>query len=83
MQLKEIDLDELPERFVLKCTHDSQSTFVCTDKSNFDFVDAKKRLGVALPSKLVLARPRVGLSRYPAAHCGGSISRRTGKDDSD
>ena len=45
---EEIDLDKLPERFVLKCTHDSQSTFVCTDKSNFDFVDAKKRLGVAL-----------------------------------
>ena len=34
---EEIDLDKLPERFVLKCTHDSQSTFVCTDKSNFDF----------------------------------------------
>lgn len=45
---EEIDLDKLPERFVLKCTHDSQSTFVCTDKSNFAFVDAKKRLGVAL-----------------------------------
>lgn len=45
---EEIDLDKLPEKFVLKCTHDSQSTFVCTDKSNFDFVEAKKRLNVAL-----------------------------------
>ena len=44
----EINLDELPEKFVLKCTHDSQSTFVCTDKTNFDFEDAKKRLHVAL-----------------------------------
>ena len=44
----EINLDELPEKFVLKCTHDSQSTFVCTDKTKFDFEDAKKRLRVAL-----------------------------------
>ena len=44
----EIDLDKLPEKFVLKCTHDSQSTFVCTDKSNFDFQDVKKRLDVAI-----------------------------------
>ncbi len=46
--VEEIDLDELPERFVLKCTHDSQSTIVCTNKSNFDFKDAKKRLRTAL-----------------------------------
>ena len=44
----DVDLDRLPERFVLKCTHDSQSTFVCTDKSNFNFRDAKKRLSVAM-----------------------------------
>lgn len=44
----EIDLDKLPEKFVLKCTHDSQSTFVCTDKTEFDFEGAKKRLAVAL-----------------------------------
>ena len=45
---KDIDLDKLPEKFVLKCTHDSQSTFVCTNKSKFDFAEAKKRLDVAL-----------------------------------
>lgn len=46
--IEEIDLDKLPERFVLKCTHDSQSTFVCTDKSKFDFAEARKRLRTAL-----------------------------------
>lgn len=46
--VEEIDLDDLPERFVLKCTHDSQSTIVCTNKSNFDFEDVKKRLRTAL-----------------------------------
>ena len=46
--VEEIDIDELPEKFVLKCTHDSQSTIVCTDKSIFDFEVAKKRLRTAL-----------------------------------
>lgn len=44
----DIDLDKLPEKFVLKCTHDSQSTFVCTDKAKFNFNEAKKRLRTAL-----------------------------------
>lgn len=44
----EIDLEALPDRFVLKCTHDSQSTFVCTDKSSFDFTAVCKRLSVAM-----------------------------------
>ena len=28
---------DLPERFVVKCTHDSQSTHICRDKKTFDF----------------------------------------------
>ncbi len=44
----EIDLNRLPDRFVLKCTHDSQSTFICTDKDLFDFEDVRKRLRVAM-----------------------------------
>lgn len=40
----EIDWDELPEQFVIKPTHDSQSTIICTDKSNFDIDKAKRRL---------------------------------------
>lgn len=44
----DIDLGKLPERFVLKCTHDSQSTFVCTNKAEFNFIEVKKRLKTAL-----------------------------------
>ena len=29
----EIDLDELPDQFVLKCNHDSGSVVICRDKS--------------------------------------------------
>lgn len=46
--VKHLDIAELPEQFVLKCTHDSQSTFVCRDKATFDYEIVKKRLSVAL-----------------------------------
>ena len=43
-----IDLDALPNQFVLKCNHDSGSYVICKDKSSFDFQTAKKKLDVAL-----------------------------------
>lgn len=45
---KEIDLDVLPDRFVLKCNHDSGSVVICKDKASFDLDGAKKKLGEAL-----------------------------------
>ena len=40
----DIDFDALPNRFVLKCTHDSGGLAICTDKSKFDKLSAKKKL---------------------------------------
>lgn len=40
----EIAFDNLPDQFVLKCTHDSGSVVICHDKSCFDKEDAKKKL---------------------------------------
>ncbi len=40
----DIDFDKLPDKFVLKCTHDSASTIVCSDKNNFDRKKAKKQI---------------------------------------
>lgn len=40
----EIDFSKLPQQFVLKCTHDSQSTVVCKDKASLDFAKAKKKI---------------------------------------
>ncbi len=40
----EIDLDALPEQFVLKCNHDSGGIAICHDRDCFDFDDAKKLL---------------------------------------
>ena len=44
----EIDFDNLPNQFVLKCTHDSGSVVLCKDKNNFDKENAAKVLGEAL-----------------------------------
>ena len=44
----EIDIDKLPDQFVLKCNHDSGSVVVCRDKATFDLEAAKKKLGAAL-----------------------------------
>lgn len=40
----EIDFDKLPNQFVLKCTHDSGSVVVVTDKEKFDKQAAKEKL---------------------------------------
>ena len=40
----DIPFDELPDQFVLKCTHDSGGLQICKDKSTFDFEAAKKKL---------------------------------------
>lgn len=40
----DIDFDALPERFVLKCTHDSGGIVVCRDKESFNKRAAKRTL---------------------------------------
>lgn len=40
----EIDFSRLPDRFVLKTTHDSGAIIICKDKKNFDIRAAKKKL---------------------------------------
>lgn len=40
----DIDITGLPRQFVMKCTHDSGSVEICTDKGTFDFEAAKSRL---------------------------------------
>ncbi len=48
---EDIDFDALPERFVLKTTHDSGTYIVCKDKSKLDIPAAKKRLSQCLKRK--------------------------------
>lgn len=40
----DIDFEKLPDKFVIKCTHDSGSVIVCKDKNNFNIEDARKKI---------------------------------------
>ncbi len=44
----DIDFSKLPNRFVLKCNHDSGGVVICKDKDRFDYKAAKKKLDTCL-----------------------------------
>ena len=46
--IEDIKLEDLPEKFVLKCNHDSGTVFICKDKSKFPLDIIKKSLSTAL-----------------------------------
>lgn len=48
----DINIDKLPERFVLKCNHDSGSSIICQDKAQFDLQKAKDKLSSHLMKNL-------------------------------
>lgn len=43
-----IDFDNLPNQFVLKCTHDSGGLVICKDKQHFDKKTARKKINRAM-----------------------------------
>ena len=47
-RFEDIDFDELPDKFVLKCTHDSGSVYICRDKKSMNKKKAAKRFKAAL-----------------------------------
>ena len=51
---EDIDFEALPERFVIKGTHDCRSVIICKDKASFDIPAARRKLSAAL-----------GRSNYP------------------
>ena len=43
-RFEDIDFDKLPNKFVLKCTHDSGGVVICKDKKLFDRKLAQKKI---------------------------------------
>ena len=41
-KFEEIKFEQLPDQFVIKCTHDSESTVICKDKNKLDIKSLKK-----------------------------------------
>lgn len=54
----EIDFDKLPNRFVLKCTHDSGGIVICKDKSRLNYAKAKKKLEKSMKTDYYLRTGR-------------------------
>ena len=44
----EIDLERLPDRFVLKCSHDSGGLYICRDKKQMDVKAVRKKINRSL-----------------------------------
>lgn len=79
---EDIDFDALPDQFVLKCTHDSGSVFICKDKKDFDIAEVKKKISKALkfnmywygrewPYKNV--KPRIIAEKYMVDESGDEL----------
>lgn len=47
-KFEEIDFESLPDRFVLKCTHDSGGLVICKDKNTFDIDSAREKINKCL-----------------------------------
>lgn len=43
-KFEDIDFSELPNKFVLKCTHDSGGLIICKDKCKLDIDNAKRKI---------------------------------------
>ena len=71
----DIDFDTLPNRFVLKCTHDSHNVIICTDKNKFDVKKARMTIEEGLNTNYYLygrewpyknVQPRIIAEKYIA-----------------
>lgn len=47
-KFEDIDFEKLPDKFVLKCTHDSGGVVICKDKSKFNIEEAKAKIDKSL-----------------------------------
>lgn len=72
-KFEDINFDELPDQFVLKCTHDSGGLVVCKDKSKLNLGEAKAKIEKSLANNYYLwcrewpyknVKPRIIAEKY-------------------
>lgn len=77
-----IDFSALPERFVLKCTHDSGSKVICADKKALDLAAVRQKLNKALKEDCYSrfrewsyknVPPRIIAEQYIEDHASGQL----------
>ena len=78
----EIDIDNLPNQFVLKCTHDSGGLVICKDKQSLDIVAARKKINDSLKRNFYYQSrewpyknvpPRIIAEKYMEDKCDGEL----------
>ena len=75
---EEIDLEKLPEKFVLKLSNGSNTNLLCKDKSTLDPGNGKADVpGFPAPERR-LRRPGMGLSGQQAGDCCGRTAGGSG-----
>lgn len=78
---QEINFEELPDRFVLKATHDSGSVIICRDKKNVDRQKIIKRLNrVMSRNYALLGREMQYLNIVPKIICEELIETHDGME---
>lgn len=81
-KFEDIDFDELPNQFVLKCTHDSEGVVIVNDKNTMNKEAARIKLTTALkqnfyyigrewPYKSI--KPRIIAEKYMEDHVDGEL----------
>lgn len=78
----DIDFDELPQQFVLKCTHDSEGLAIVKDKDKLDKEMAKNKIESALKQNFFYigrewpyknVKPRIIAEKYMEDHIDGEL----------
>ena len=71
--LDEIDFNKLPNKFVMKCTHDSGGLVICKDKNKLDINEARKKINKSLKNNYYYSgrewpyknvKPRIIIEKY-------------------
>ncbi|EEK76122.1 ATP-grasp fold amidoligase family protein [Bacillus cereus] len=81
-RFEDIDFEELPDQFVLKCTHDSGGLVICKDKSQLDITRAKNKINKCLETNYYYrgrefpyknVRPRIICEEYMVDESGTEL----------
>lgn len=70
---EDIDFKNLPNQFVLKCTHDSGGIIICRDKEKYNYLEAKNKVNKCLKNNYYYSsrewpyknvKPRIIIEKY-------------------
>lgn len=82
-RFENIDFSELPDQFVIKCTHDSGGLVICRDKRKFDVLRARKKIQKSLRTNYYWygrewaykqVTPRIIVEEYMEEECSAGLT---------